>query len=47
MTADMPEYAREEFGGKIDDYDRALHHEIAVQLAASQRHLEQVGLRLS
>jgi hypothetical protein len=32
MKADMPEQARKEFGRKIDDYDRALHHEIALQL---------------
>jgi hypothetical protein len=32
MKADMPEQAREEFGRKIDDYDHALHREIAVQL---------------
>jgi hypothetical protein len=33
MKADMPERAREEFGRKIDDYDRVLHREISVHLA--------------
>jgi hypothetical protein len=33
VTADMPEQAREEFGRRIDDYDRALHREIAVRLS--------------
>jgi hypothetical protein len=35
MKADMPEQAREEFDRKIDDYDHALHREIAVQLIAT------------
>ena len=33
MDADIGEHAREEFGRRIDDYDRALHREIAAQLA--------------
>jgi hypothetical protein len=37
MKADMPEHAREEFGRKLDDYGRALHREIAAQLAEFAR----------
>jgi len=33
----MPEHAREEFGRKLDDYGRALHREIAAQLAEIAR----------
>jgi hypothetical protein len=33
MNADMSEQAREEFGRRLDDYDRALHREIAARLA--------------
>jgi VIT1/CCC1 family predicted Fe2+/Mn2+ transporter len=33
MKADMPEQAREQFGRRIDEYDHALHREIAAQLS--------------
>ena len=33
MKPDMPEQAREQFGRRIDDYDHALHREIAAQLS--------------
>ena len=37
MAADLPERAREEFGRRLDDYDRALHREIAARLAEIAR----------
>lgn len=33
MKAEMSEHAHEEFGRRIDDYDRDLHREIAARLA--------------